>query len=320
MTGSTGGPTGGQRPARTYTPDFLTELFRNPLDPGYAAAAARRQQAGGPTGWQRGAVRAVTVVTLLVLGFLFAVAYRQTVAEEPGRSRARAGLVEQIKQREGETSELARRADALRGEVARQRDAALTGSAAARLRDLEAATGLVRVRGDGVVVRVADAPSKADAVTGQGGTNLGRVLDSDLQKIANGLWSAGAEAIAINGQRLTATSTIRAAGGAILVDYRPVTGPYEVSAIGPDELEDRFNDSLAARLMRNVADEHGLSFAVRGADDLTLPAASGPQLRYARPVVTPTISAPGSSAPGSSAPAASPTGTPDVTRPSGGNR
>mgnify|MGYP006206322601 CR=1 FL=1 len=58
-----------------------------------------------------------------------------------------------------------------------------------------------------------------------------------LQDIANALWSAGAEAVAINGQRLTATSTIRAAGGAILVGFRPVTGPYEVSAIGPAEMD-----------------------------------------------------------------------------------
>lgn len=288
MTGPAGsGPAEGSRPARVFAPDFLTELFRNPLEPGYAAAAAARR-AGRPAGWQGRGARGVTVVTLLTLGFLLAVAYRQTVEEEPGRSQARAGLVAQIKQREGETDEMARQADHLRGEVARQRDAALTDSVAARLRSLEAATGLARVRGDGVVVRVADAPSKADAVTGRGGNSLGRVLDSDLQKIANGLWSAGAEAIAINGQRLTATSTIRAAGGAILVDFRPVTGPYEVSAVGPDEMERRFNDSAAARLMRSVASEHGMSFAVRGVDDLALPAGSKPQLRYARPAVTAT--------------------------------
>ena len=93
------------------------------------------------------------------LGFLFAVAYRQTMADEPGRSQARAGLVAQIKQRETETDRLSARADELRAEVARQRDAALGGSEAARLRNLEAGTGLGRVRGDGVVVRLADAPA-----------------------------------------------------------------------------------------------------------------------------------------------------------------
>lgn len=270
---------------RTYAPDFLTQLFRDPLDPSYADAAAHRARVGPVTGWRRSVGQSVSVITLVVLGFLFAVAYRQTVTEEPSRSQARAGLVAQINARDAETDELIRRADELRAEVARQRDAALAGGVAAQLRDLEAVTGLRRVTGDGVVVRVADAPVEADAVTGAGGEgeNLGRVLDRDLQDIANALWGAGAEAIAINGQRLTATSTIRAAGSAILVGFRPVTGPYEVSAIGPDEMERQFQDSGAARLMRGVAAEHGLSFQVRRGEELTLPAAGEPQLDYARP-------------------------------------
>ena len=54
----------------------------------------------------------------------------------------------------------------------------------------------------------------------------------------NGLWSVGAEAIAVNGQRLTAQSAIRSAAGAILVNYRPLKPPYRVEAIGPPDLAD----------------------------------------------------------------------------------
>ncbi|MEN3614326.1 DUF881 domain-containing protein [Plantactinospora sp. ZYX-F-223] len=287
---------------RTYAADFLTELFQNPLDPGYADAAARRRRAVPATGWRRSMPRAVTLVTLVVLGLLLAMAYRQTVAAEPSRSKARAGLVTQIKQREAENAALTERADRLRAEVLRQRDAALSGSAAANLRNLEAATGLGRVRGDGLVVRVADAPEEPDAVTGAGATNLGRVLDRDLQDIANALWSGGAEAVSINGQRLTATSTIRAAGGAILVDFKPVIGPYEVSAIGPGQLERRFRDSAAARLLDSVSEEHGMSFEFRRVDDLTLPAATEPRLRYATPSPEPTPTPSGSSAGGGGSP------------------
>ncbi|AVT28775.1 hypothetical protein C6361_03860 [Plantactinospora sp. BC1] len=287
---------------RTYAADFLTELFQNPLDPGYADAAERRRRGAPATGWRRSTPRAVTLVTLVVLGLLLAVAYRQTVAAEPSRSKARAGLVAQIKQREAENAALTAQADRLRAEVLRQRDAALSGSAAANLRNLEAATGLGRVRGDGLVVRVADAPEEADAVTGAGGTNLGRVLDRDLQDIANALWSGGAEAVSINGQRLTATSTIRAAGGAILVDFKPVIGPYEVSAIGPGQLERRFRDSAAARLLESVSEEHGMSFEFRRVDDLTLPAATEPRLRYATPSPEPAPTPSGSSAGGGGSP------------------
>ncbi|MBM0233326.1 DUF881 domain-containing protein [Micromonospora sp. STR1_7] len=309
---------GGGRQDRVYAPDFLTELFRNPLDPGYADAAAARRSAASTEpaarGWRAWPTRSVSLVVVVLLGFLFAVAYRQTMADEPGRSQARSGLVAQIKERESQTDRLSTRADELREEVSRQRDAALSGSAAARLRDLEAGTGLGRVRGDGVVVRLADAPGRADAVTGAG-AGPSRVLYSDLQGVANALWSAGAEAIAINGQRLTATSTIRSAGEAMLVDFRPVTGPYEVSAIGPGSMRRRFDGSRNAALMRDVSQKTGLSFGVREADDLTLPAAPEPQLRYAKPSVSPSPSVSGgrSGSPGSS-------GSPATASPSGGGR
>ncbi|MFC0032130.1 DUF881 domain-containing protein [Micromonospora chaiyaphumensis] len=300
--------------ARVYAPDFLTDLFRNPLDPGYADAAARRATVS-PSRLRRVLGRPVSVVVLLVIGFLFAVAYRETMAEEPGRAKARAGLVAEIKQREAETDRLTARADQLREEVGRQRDAALSGSQASRLRNLEAGTGLGRVRGDGVVVRLADAPRDQDAVTGAD-AGPSRVLYSDLQKVANALWAAGAEAVAVNGQRLTATSTIRSAGEAILVDYRPVTSPYEVTAIGPGSMRDRFDDSRAADLMRDVARTTGLSFGVKDADDLTLPAAPQPRLRYAEPSVSPSPS--GSGVAGSTSPG--PSGSGSSPSPSGGGR
>ncbi|HEY8532967.1 MAG TPA: DUF881 domain-containing protein [Micromonospora sp.] len=274
------------RPPRHPNPaDFLTDLFRNPLEPGYAAAAARRATQPPPTGWRAILPRSITVVTVLAIGFLLAVAYRQTLAQAPGREQARSVLVQQIKQRDAVTDALQEQVDALREEVRRQRDLTLSGYDSTRLRQLEAVTGVGRVRGDGVVVQLADAPTKVDPVTGEEQVDeLGRVLDRDLQDIANALWNAGAEAIAINGQRLTATSTIRAAGRAIVVDFRPIAGPYEVVAIGPEEMEQRFTSSAAARLMRRVAADHGLTFSVRSARNLVLPAAGEPRLRYAQPV------------------------------------
>ncbi|PZG18910.1 hypothetical protein C1I95_12695 [Micromonospora craterilacus] len=302
-------PGAGRRGARVFTPDFLTELFRNPLDPGYADAAAQRAKTGRPArpGWSVGPVSLVVVV---LLGFLGAVAYRQTTAEEPGRAQARSGLVAQIQQRQSDTDAMSARADELREEVNRQREAALGGSQAAQLRNLEAGTGLGKVRGDGVVVRLVDGPSGQDSLNA-GNVGPSQVIYSDLQGVANDLWGAGAEAIAINGERLTATSTIRFAGQAILVGIRPVTGPYEVSAIGPGSMRKRYEASRSALTMRKVAQDTGLSFAVRDADNLTLPAAPEPRLRYAEPAVSPSVSPSGRD--GSSGSGTSPS-------PSGGGR
>ncbi|HEY3009790.1 MAG TPA: DUF881 domain-containing protein [Micromonosporaceae bacterium] len=294
---------------RVFAPDFLTELFRNPLDPAYADAAARRRERGpAPGGWRAPLTRAITAVTLAAIGLLFVVAYRHALADEPSRSQARAGLVTQINDRRTSTERLRSQADGLREDVARLRDAALDQTEATRLREMEAATGLAKVHGDGVVVRLGDAPTAVDAVTGQrNGESLGRVLDRDLQDVANALWASGAEAISINGQRLTSTSTVRTAGGAILVDFQPVTSPYDVTAIGPDDLGGRFAGTDAARLFRALAGQYGMTFQLRDANNVTLPAAIAPQLRYAAPATSET---PG---PNASQP------TPSTT-PSGGGR
>ena len=58
------------------------------------------------------------------------------------------------------------------------------------------------------------------------------MLAKDLQFVTNALWGSGAEAVSINGKRLTSTSAIRFAGSALIVDYRPLTRPYVITALG----------------------------------------------------------------------------------------
>jgi uncharacterized protein YlxW (UPF0749 family) len=267
---------------RIFTPDFLTELFHNPLDPGYADAAARRARDGGPSVRIQRITTTVLGVTLVALGFLLAVAYRQTVADEPARTQARSTLIEQVQRRRAATDALQMRADDLRAEVTDLRERELGGPTVARLRDLEAATGLARVHGDGAQVTLADGDTPIDPLTGRRDDD-GRVTDGDLQKAANGLWSAGAEAVAVNGQRLTATSTIRQAGEAILVDFRPVTSPYEVLAIGPDGMVGDFRKGYAGQFLKQLATRYGITFDVQRVDNISLAAASELKLRFATP-------------------------------------
>ncbi|MDY7085398.1 MAG: DUF881 domain-containing protein [Actinomycetota bacterium] len=280
-------PDNGEQPSkRTFQPDFLTELFRNPLDPGYADAAARKQREGEPTGLRKQLSGSALVVTLVALGFLLVMAYKQTVADEPARTTARAGLIEQVHNRRDATAALQDKADKLADEVAELREAELSGDEVRRLRDIEAATGLAAVQGPGARITVGDGPTPIDPVTGERNT-VAQVKDSDLQLATNALWSLGAEAIAINGQRLTATSTIRQAGEAILVDLRPVTTPYEVVAIGPGNLAKDFEAGYAGRFFGQLASKYGMSFDSRPVDDVRLEAATELKLRVAQPSTPP---------------------------------
>ncbi|WP_082772049.1 DUF881 domain-containing protein [Actinoplanes sp. TFC3] len=275
-------PDGEAKPQRTFTPDFLTELFRNPLDPGYADAAARKAAGNGAVGVPKKILSGVSALTLVALGFLLVVAYQQTVADEPARTQARDTLIEQVQSRRENTTDLSARADQLRSEVARLREQQLGGAALAELQEAEAQTGLAPARGPGTRVTVGDGPSPIDPVTGERSTE-GRVRDTDLQRATNALWAGGAEAVAINGQRLTATSTIRQAGEAILVDFRPVTSPYQIVAIGPDALQREFRDGVTGKFFRALNSQFGMSFDVARIGDVTVEAATEPNLRQASP-------------------------------------
>src|SRR5206468_3747517 len=95
----------------------------------------------------------------------------------------------------------------------------------------------VAVKGPGLEVVLRDPPVRStSASAGRAGSvpiNAGHILtDRDVRSVVNQLWANGAEAISVNGIRLTPTSAIRFAGQAVLVDFQPITSPYTVRAIG----------------------------------------------------------------------------------------
>jgi len=264
---------------------LLADISANALDPGYAEAAERRAQSGpAPSG----AVRFRPAgVALGLAGLLLATAAVQAHLGAPAAAVARNRLLGQVRAAAAQTQALGRELDILRARTAAQRStdlAATTNGAAldAQVRRLERSVGEVAVSGPGLVVQLSDAAASADATTSSPQPN--RVMDRDLQAVVNALWAAGAEAIAVNGQRLTAETAIRSAGAAILVDLTPVSSPYLVEAVGdPVGLETAFGASATAGLFRTYAQIYGLGFSYHRTGHLSLAAASALVLRYATP-------------------------------------
>jgi uncharacterized protein YlxW (UPF0749 family) len=275
---------------------LLVDMMTNTLDESYAEAARRRAGAdtepggAGPGGSPSASHRLVAVGLLVALGLVTGIAAAQVRQRQAAGSRLRADLVTEVHQRTADTDALAKQAAALRQDVAAQQSAALQsnafGSAVAKqLAALELAVGVGPVTGPGLVVRLDDAPSTGQDVAGRGGhVDEGRILDRDLQDAVNGVWASGAEAVAINGLRLSSLTAIRSAGESILVDYRPISPPYTIRAIGdPAKLETGFADSAAGRRIATLAAVYGLQLAVHRADKQTIPGAGAPALRLAVP-------------------------------------
>lgn len=302
---------------------LLTNLLTHTLDGGYADAARRREARGLPParpGW-------LLALGLVVVGAVLAVSAVQAHDRLPAAEKARAELLAQVQQRTQSVDAMQNRLDTLRSGVAKARKDALAYTSAgqelsARLAQLELVSGAAPVVGPGLQVTLDDAKDVGASGSGDirqdGAPADGVVRDRDLQQVVNGLWAAGAEAMAINGHRLTSLTAIRAAGSAILVDFRPLAPPYVVSAIGdPARLESGFAGNAGGAYLQALASNYGIQTDVARAQDLTLPGASGFQLRYATvpPEATP-LSTSGSSPSGSSPPSASSPSPGSSSRPS----
>ncbi|MGB9376799.1 MAG: DUF881 domain-containing protein [Mycobacteriales bacterium] len=278
--------------ARSRTPNrLLAEILEHHLDPAYELAARRRTEDPPSRRELRSGALARNLV-LLVIGTLLATAFARASAQAPEAARTRAALAAEARSQSALTDKLQRQAEQLRNAVSADRASALAGSAAgkqaqASLARLELAAGLIAVRGSGLIVTVGDA-GQGDPVTGAsppaGSTDAGRVQDRDLAQIVNALWASGAEAISINGQRLSPTSTIRAAGEAILVDFRPVSSPYQVRAIGHSgRMQALFAETRVARSFTTFVQLYGMRFSTGRADAITVPAAPASSLTFATP-------------------------------------
>ena len=219
----------------------------------------------------------VAAVALGLAGFVLALGISARVLNDPVVNEQRSALIDRIVAADDRNEELIGEAEAARQELVQAREdnlrVTLDGALlATQIEDLELVTGYAPVEGPGAVVTLTDAPVKE----GEEGEDVEKVLDSDVQRAVNGLWSVGAEAIAVNGQRLTAQSAIRSAAGAILVNYRPLKPPYRVEAIGPPGLADRFATTPDAQELASVSAQFGIGLQASSVETISLRSATSP--------------------------------------------
>jgi uncharacterized protein YlxW (UPF0749 family) len=261
---------------------LLNEVYRRPLDPGYAEAAARRQAAVAPT---RRAPRIVALLLVAAVLGLAIAASTLALRQPPTAALAARQLLEkQIQQRTDDTVRTQAHINALSSQIQQLQRDALGTSATELARNVQAesvAAATVPVTGPGLRVVLTDAPT-SDPDTQDPDD---RVQDIDLQVLVNGLWAAGAEAVAVNGQRLTATSAIRSAGDAVLVDMVALSSPYTVEAVGnAGRLQADLARTAAGQHLATLRATYGIGVATSSQKHLSLPGSGQVVLQYATPV------------------------------------
>jgi uncharacterized protein YlxW (UPF0749 family) len=203
----------------------------------------------------------------------------------PGRVSVRAPererLASLIRAEQGRSSQLRATADDLRRQVAgfQRGRGALDAVPSAELNAMRERMGLVAADGPGLVVTLDDSSNRQSP---SGNLNDLVIHSQDVQAVANGLWAAGAEALAVNGQRVVPTSAILCVGNTLLINGTVHSPPFRFTAIGRDLHGPFMSDPLVARFAED-ADRFHLGFKVEDKDRVSVPAYTGTsKVRFAR--------------------------------------
>ena len=237
----------------------------------------------------------VTLLSL-VLGMLLAAALKtqQTIKFKsglpttrfPALARAWADEKERNETLQTEITDLRAKLD--RYEQALGGGSSPSGLLSTELQNARFQAGLLQAEGEGVVVTLQDSKKRPPADASPELMDDYNIHDYDIRDFVNELLASGAEAMAVNDQRIIANTPIRCAGTRILINNAPMSPPFVITAIGPaDEMENGLKMRGGVvdqfRILEDLSDMVRIEKSKR----LVVLAYSGStQFKYAKPVKT----------------------------------
>ncbi len=242
-----------------------------------------------PSPGRRRVWRVATPVVVLLSGTLFAVSAKQSEGFDLRGGRL-TDLASVVRAERDEAGDLTARVAALNDEV-ESLSTQLGDRSVSRVQDTMATlvdpAGLTEKSGTGVQVTLDDA--SIDARTSYAGDPNDLVVhQQDIQAVANAMWSAGAVAVTIQGQRLISTTGIKCEGNQVTLHGLPYSPPYVIVGIGdPAQLGSALTtDSILATYRDyTTIPGGGVSWDMIGLESATAPAYAGLlDLTFATPI------------------------------------
>ena len=239
---------------------------------------------------------------LLALGFLIAA---QLASEGPRvryTTQERTPLLETARELQAQQDDLKVQILTLRERIQtieRQGEgsAGLVSQLNAQLEQARIAAGLIPLIGTGIVLQLEDSQ---EPVPQDGSASDYLVGSRDIRTVVDELWGAGAEAIAVNGERITPATAIIDIGSSLLVNSAYLAPPYQITALGPRDLYERLSQSPGfTDFVRSRAEAYGIRLSFAEPDSVDMPAFVGTvTLRYSRPLPSPSAGPSTSATPG----------------------
>ncbi len=223
---------------------------------------------------------AVLVVCPLA-GLLFGVSHRSADGYDlrGGRTVELSGLVRSA---EARVAAALTRLTGLNGQL-RDLERVAAGSdgrsaeATVQAQRLEPEVGLSPLVEPGIIVTLTDAPRGPDGRYPKGvAPDVLVVHQQDVQSVLNGLWAGGAEAIAVQDQRLVTTSAVRCIGNTLLLGGRTYSPPYVIRAIGDSaRLQAALDEEERVQVYQQYAQTYGLGYDLQVPRTVSMPAYAG---------------------------------------------
>ena len=228
----------------------------------------------------------VLLVPAVLFGLLVSVQWRTQSERNELTVRYNTPLLDAAKTLQNEQTALKVELTKLRAELDQIQTSASTQSDAgkdlqARIDELKKVAGLNERTGDGVLITLDDARTAGTAKD----VEKSICHNTDLTDIVNQAWRGGAEAIAINDERIVGSSSIYCVGSTIMVNGTLMSPPFSVVVIGPtNDLLATYDDPSQLRDIKQRRDVYGLGFRVSRATGLRVPPYRGAlNIRYGTP-------------------------------------
>ncbi len=228
----------------------------------------------------------VLLLPAVLFGLLVSVQWRTQADRNELTVRYNTPLLDAAKTLQNEQNALKVQLADLRAELDKIQASASTQSGAGkelqtRIDELKTVAGLNERAGDGVIITLDDARGASAA------KDIEKSIchNTDLTDIVNQAWRGGAEAIAINDERIVGSSSIYCVGSTIMVNGTLMSPPFSVAVIGPqNDLLATYDDPTQLRDIKQRRDVYGLGFRVSRASGLRVPSYRGAlNVRYATP-------------------------------------
>ena len=215
----------------------------------------------------------------LVLGFMFSLAWlnsrvlRERIATLTPDQAARLNqgqleFQQDFQKIQSEVAKLRKENTQLQNVMSKETDQTKVLNQA--LQESKMLAGLTEIEGQGVIVTLNDlVGTKIDAPA-----EAISIHDTDVLRVVNELWNAGAEAIAVNGNRVVTGTNFRCVGSVILVNNVRIAPPVKIQAIGdPQTMMGAIN--LPGGVFQELREVNSAMIQVEVSKKMRLPAFTG---------------------------------------------